>query len=484
MVVWVFMSREEFKEHDFYGLGIAPGLLKRIKALGFVHPTPIQFKAIPIATSGEDVVGIAQTGSGKTLAFAIPMLQQISKTNKMGLVLLPTRELAVQVEETFRKVAGPTGLRTAIIIGGTNPKPQIRQLKAKPHVIVATPGRLIDHVENRRISLNNVSMLVLDEADRMLDMGFAPQLDRILKNMPDDRQTMLFSATMPSEIVKIAKKYMGEYEIIKVTSGGLTVTKTDQIYFEVSNADKYMQKPLRIEVAKSGTTVDTIDQEVYVVPRSEKMDLLEKLLHQYKGSVLIFSRTKHGAAKIARKIRKQGHSADEIHSNRSQNQRQKALKGFASGRYRILVATDIAARGIDVDDIELVLNFDLPEQIDDYVHRIGRTGRAGRSGKAISFAAPEQKSDVAQIQRLINITLPIKSPAGESLKSISKTETGGSQKKKSGQGRRRNKGGARSRHGGGGGSRGKKFTPKRKSSGKGRPHGKSHGKKRSPKRRK
>jgi len=452
MVVWVFMSREEFKEHDFYGLGIAPGLLKRIKALGFVHPTPIQFKAIPIATSGEDVVGIAQTGSGKTLAFAIPMLQQISKTNKMGLVLLPTRELAVQVEETFRKVAGPTGLRTAIIIGGTNPKPQIRQLKAKPHVIVATPGRLIDHVENRRISLNNVSMLVLDEADRMLDMGFAPQLDRILKNMPDDRQTMLFSATMPDEIAKIARKYM--------------------------------QKPLRIEVAKSGTTVDTIDQEVYVVPRSEKMDLLEKLLHQYKGSVLIFSRTKHGAAKIARKIRKQGHSADEIHSNRSQNQRQKALKGFASGRYRILVATDIAARGIDVDDIELVLNFDLPEQIDDYVHRIGRTGRAGRSGKAISFAAPEQKSDVAQIQRLINITLPIKSPAGESLKSISKTETGGSQKKKSGQGRRRNKGGARSRHGGGGGSRGKKFTPKRKSSGKGRPHGKSHGKKRSPKRRK
>ena len=446
------MSREEFKEHDFYGLGIAPGLLKRIKALGFVHPTPIQFKAIPIATSGEDVVGIAQTGSGKTLAFAIPMLQQISKTNKMGLVLLPTRELAVQVEETFRKVAGPTGLRTAIIIGGTNPKPQIRQLKAKPHVIVATPGRLIDHVENRRISLNNVSMLVLDEADRMLDMGFAPQLDRILKNMPDDRQTMLFSATMPDEIAKIARKYM--------------------------------QKPLRIEVAKSGTTVDTIDQEVYVVPRSEKMDLLEKLLHQYKGSVLIFSRTKHGAAKIARKIRKQGHSADEIHSNRSQNQRQKALKRFASGRYRILVATDIAARGIDVDDIELVLNFDLPEQIDDYVHRIGRTGRAGRSGKAISFAAPEQKSDVAQIQRLINITLPIKSPAGESLKSISKTETGGSQKKKSGQGRRRNKGGARSRHGGGGGSRGKKFTPKRKSSGKGRPHGKSHGKKRSPKRRK
>ena len=292
------MTREELDQQDFKSLGIAPALLQRIEALGFVHPTPIQYKAIPVATSGEDVVGIAQTGSGKTLAFAIPMLQQVAATKKVGLVLLPTRELAVQVEETFRKVAGNSGLRTSIIIGGTNPYPQIKQLRAKPHIIVATPGRLIDHVEQKNISLSNVGMLVLDEADRMLDMGFEPQLQKILAGMPTERQTMLFSATMPERITAIARKYM--------------------------------KKPLRVEVTKPGTTVDTIDQEMFIVPKSGKMDLLNKLLKEYKGTVLIFSRTKHGAKKIAREIRQMGHTADEIHSNRSQHQRQAALKGFSS----------------------------------------------------------------------------------------------------------------------------------------------------------
>ncbi|MCH8049388.1 DEAD/DEAH box helicase [Patescibacteria group bacterium] len=385
------MSRKELKQHDFHGLGIAPGLLKRIKALGFVHPTPIQFKAIPIATSGEDVVGIAQTGSGKTLAFSIPMLQHVSATKKIGLVLLPTRELAVQVEETLKKLAGQAGLRTALVIGGMNPQPQIKQLKAKPHIIVATPGRLIDHIEQKHVSLSNVGILILDEADRMLDMGFEPQLKRILSFVPHDRQTMLFSATMPEEIAAIARQYM--------------------------------KKPLRIEVARPGTTAEKIDQEVFIVPRAEKMDLLQRVLQEYRGSVLVFSRTKHGAKKIARKIRQMGHTADEIHSNRSQNQRQKALKGFASGKYRVLVATDIAARGIDVEDIELVVNYDLPNQIEDYVHRIGRTGRAGRSGKAISFASPEQKKDIKQIEKLINITLPIKSHTSETLESIKKTSS-------------------------------------------------------------
>lgn len=380
------MSRDELQQKDFHGLGIAPGLLKRIETLGFKHPTPIQFKAIPIATSGEDVVGIAQTGSGKTLAFSVPMLQHIAATKKIGLVLLPTRELAVQVDETLRKLGSSLGLRTALIIGGVNPHPQRIQLRKKPHIIIATPGRLIDHIQQKNVSLAKVGILILDEADRMLDMGFAPQLDTILSSVPSDHQTMLFSATMPDEIAVIAKKYM--------------------------------KKPLRIEVAKHGTTADNIDQEVFIVPKNEKEQLLGKLLKEYKGSVLIFSRTKHGAKKISRNVKQMGHTADELHSNRSQNQRQIALKGFSNGRFRVLVATDIAARGIDVEDIELVINYDLPEQIEDYIHRIGRTGRAGKSGKAISFAAPEQKGDIQQIQKLINLTLPIKSPTGESLQPI------------------------------------------------------------------
>lgn len=380
------MKQEELQQNSFQGLGIVPDLLKRISALGFTQPTPIQLKSIPIATSGEDVVGIAQTGSGKTLAFSIPMLQHVRATKKIGLVLVPTRELAVQVEETIKKLCGPSGFRSALIIGGTNARPQIKQLRANPHIIVATPGRLIDHVEQKHTRLSNVGMLVLDEADRMLDMGFAPQLKRILSFIPNERQTMLFSATMPEEITKIAQQYM--------------------------------KKPLRIEVTRPGTTADKIDQEVFIVPSLEKFHLLQKLLNEYKGSVLVFSRTKYGAKKIAHKIRQMGHRADEIHSNRSQNQRQNALKGFATGTYRILVATDIAARGIDVDNIELVINFDLPEQIEDYTHRIGRTGRAGRSGIAISFASPEQKGDIAKIQQLINMTLPIKSPCGKNLESI------------------------------------------------------------------
>ncbi len=411
------MKREEFEQHDFHGLGISPGLLKRIGELGFVHPTPIQYKAIPIATSGEDVVGVAQTGSGKTLAFAIPMLQHVAKTKQIGLVLLPTRELAVQVEETIKKIGGAAGLRTAILIGGIHARPQIKQLRSKPHIIVATPGRLIDLVEQRHVSLKDVGILVLDEADRMLDMGFEPQLKKILAGVPEKRQTMLFSATMPEEITMIAKKYMA--------------------------------KPLRIEVAPPGTTADKIDQEVFIVPKAEKGALLEKLLKEYKGSVLIFSRTKHGAKNIARRLRQVGHSADEIHSNRSQNQRQTALKGFSTGRFRVLVATDIAARGIDVDNIELVINYDIPEQLEDYVHRIGRTGRAGRSGKAITFAAPDQKRDIGQIQNLINVILPIKSPAGEELDSIQKSSGGTGGRRAQGRNARSSSGGYRGGNGGG-----------------------------------
>lgn len=417
------MNRKELEQYDFESLGIMPGLLKRLKALGFLHPTPIQHKAIPIATSGEDVVGIAQTGSGKTLAFAIPMMQHVSSKKEMGLVLLPTRELAVQVEETLKKVGGPAGLRTALVIGGTNINPQKRQLKNKPHVIVATPGRLIDHVEQGNITLDKIGILVLDEADRMLDMGFAPQLNKIMSFLPTERQTMLFSATMPEEIAKIARNYM--------------------------------RSPLRVEVARPGTTAKEIDQEVFIVPKVDKLMLLERLLREYTGQVLVFSRTKYGAKKIARALRQSNFKADEIHSNRSQNQRQKALKDFSSGKMRVLVATDIAARGIDVSDIELVVNFDLPDQLEDYVHRIGRTGRAGRSGTAVSFASPEQKRDVAQIQKLINMTLTIKSPEGNELDPISTATSGkysaGKRGSSKGRGGRSSGGGRRGGRGGGGG---------------------------------
>ncbi|MDA1038283.1 MAG: DEAD/DEAH box helicase [bacterium] len=375
------MTREELEKESFFGLGIAPKLLERLEALKFVHPTPIQHQAIPIATAGDDVIGIAQTGTGKTLAFSIPMIQQVSAKGKMGLVLLPTRELAIQVEDTLKKFAGPLGLRTAVLIGGANINPQKKQLRAKPHVIVATPGRLIDHIEQKNVSLGSVGILVLDEADRMLDMGFAPQLKRILEGVPDDRQTMLFSATMPAEISSMARNYM--------------------------------KSPLRVEVAPQGTAAERVEQEIFLVSKQGKIDLLERLLKEYKGTILVFSRTKHGAKKIARSVREMKHTAAEIHSNRSQAQRQEALNGFSRGKYRVLIATDIAARGIDVKGIELVINYDLPDHTEDYVHRIGRTGRAGEDGKAISFASPEQKKDILAIERLIKTTLPIKSASGD-----------------------------------------------------------------------
>lgn len=373
--------RTENTNITFSELGIAPNLLDRLDAMKFLHPTPIQEKTIPQGIAGEDLIGIAQTGTGKTLAFAIPVMQRVAVTKKIGLIILPTRELALQVDETFKKVGSPFGLRTAVLIGGGSMHRQLQDIRKKPHVVIATPGRLIDHMDQKNIKLDNVGTLVLDEADRMLDMGFEPQLKRILTGVPTERQTLLFSATMPEEISAIARKYM--------------------------------KTPLRIEVAPSGTAAERVDQEVFIVPKNDKMSLLEKVLREYRGTVLVFSRTKHGAKKITRALRQTGHTSAEIHSNRSLAQRKEALAGFKSGKYRVLVATDIAARGIDVIGIELVINFDLPEHAEDYVHRIGRTGRAGRTGKAISFAVPEQKNDIRQIERLIRSRLSVKMPSGE-----------------------------------------------------------------------
>jgi ATP-dependent RNA helicase RhlE len=358
---------------DFYGFGIAPGILSILDKQGFKVPTPIQAKAIPVALEGKDVMGLAQTGTGKTLAFAIPMIQAALKGTQ-GLIVLPTRELALQVQETIDKVGGSLGIRTALLIGGAPISMQIRSLSRNPIIVIGTPGRIIDHLQQKTISLKRVGILVLDEADRMLDMGFAPQLKRILTDVPKERQTMLFSATMPDNIVKLA--------------------------------NAYMQLPLRIEIAPPGTTITKIAQEVFFISKMDKPRLLEKILYDYKGSVLIFSRTKFGAKKIATSVRALGHTAAEIHSNRSLNQRREALEGFKNGRYRILVATDIAARGIDVKGIELVINYDLPSNPEDYIHRIGRTARAGATGHAISFAMPDERRDVQDIERLMRATLP------------------------------------------------------------------------------
>jgi ATP-dependent RNA helicase RhlE len=362
-------------QSDFYSLGIAPNILSILDKAGFKVPTPIQAKSIPLAIEGKDLVGLAQTGTGKTLAFGIPLVQAALR-GKKGLIILPTRELALQVEEVLHKIGTPLGLKTALLIGGTSIYRQVQALQRNPSIIVGTPGRIIDHLQQKTVSLHNVAILVLDEADRMFDMGFAPQLNRILSEVPRERQTMLFSATMPDNIVKLA------------------------------NAQ--MKLPLRIEIAPPGTTLDRITQELFFISKNDKSRLLEKLLTEYRGSVLIFSRTKHGAKKIAAGVRALGHTAAELHANKSLNQRREALDGFRNGRYRILVATDIAARGIDVKGIELVLNYDLPTNPEDYIHRIGRTARAGAAGHAISFATPDQKRDVYDIERLMRAALPQK----------------------------------------------------------------------------
>jgi len=360
----------------FGGLGIAPGLLAAIARLNFTEPTPVQRRTIPVGLEGKDLIAIAQTGTGKTLAFGIPIIQRLAQLKGRGLVLLPTRELAIQVNESLHSVGKSAGLRTAVVIGGAPEEQQKRALMKNPRVIIATPGRLVDFLKQRVLNLSDVQILVLDEADRMLDMGFAPQINKILQAMRKERQTMLFSATMPPEILELARQHM--------------------------------KLPINIEITPSGTAVDKVVQEVFFIEKDSKTRLLEVLLAEYQGSVLVFTRTKYGARKLTRKVHGIGHSAAEIHSNRSLGQRRDALEGFKSGKYRVLIATDIAARGIDVVGIELVVNYDLPDNLLDYVHRIGRTARAGMTGRAISFATFEQEEDIQDIERLIKTGLSIK----------------------------------------------------------------------------
>ncbi|RKX28148.1 MAG: ATP-dependent RNA helicase RhlE [Candidatus Zixiibacteriota bacterium] len=350
--------------------------MKGINQLRFENPTPVQKNSIPAGIQGSDILATAQTGSGKTLAFGIPMLQRLSQMKRgAGLVVVPTRELAIQVDEQLQALSRLVRLRSAILIGGASMSLQLNALKKNPRIIIATPGRLMDHITRKSVNLTNTEVLVLDEADRMLDMGFAPDIKKIMKSIPGKHQTMLFSATMPKEIGAIA--------------------------------EKLMENPIRIEISRSGATPAEVSHEMFVINKRDKSRLLAVQLKQCSGPVLVFTKTKWMARKLTAKVNSMGFVAAEIHSNRSQAQRRLALEGFKRGRFQILIATDIAARGIDVSGIELVVNYDMPANSEDYVHRIGRTGRAGKTGHAISFATNDQKGSIGSIERFMKTKLAI-----------------------------------------------------------------------------
>lgn len=362
--------------NSFKELHLSESLTRAIAAMAFERPTPIQAQSIPLLLDGRDLIGCAQTGTGKTAAFSIPMVARLEQEkHTTALVLVPTREIALQIAKVVESLTTRlTHLRPVVLIGGAAMSPQMRALSRKPRIVIATPGRLIDHLERRTVNLSHVGVLVLDEADRMLDMGFAPQLNEILKQVPKERQTMLFSATMPADIQKLA--------------------------------NRILNKPERVTVGKVSAPAEKIKQTILQTEISKKNDVLLDVLNEREGSVLIFMRTKRRTDKLARFLTSYGHQVGHIHGDRSQAQRNAALQGFRTGKFRILVATDVAARGIDVPSIEHVINFDLPQCAEDYVHRIGRTARAGASGEALSILTPEDRSQWRQIAKLVNIQAP------------------------------------------------------------------------------
>ena len=360
----------------FKELKIIEPILKALDEKGYKNPTPIQEQAISPVLNNNDLLGLAQTGTGKTAAFAIPIIQQLYQnkaTGKRGdikaLILTPTRELAIQIEECFNDYAKYTGLRHTVIFGGVNQKPQVEKLKHGVDILIATPGRLLDLINQKYITLKHIRHFVLDEADRMLDMGFIHDIKRLLPLLPKQRQTLFFSATMPDVISKLSKTIL--------------------------------YNPVKVEVTPVSSVVDTIEQHLYFVEKPQKSELLIDILGKEKEkTVLVFSRTKHGADKIARVLNKKGIGCEAIHGNKSQNARQRALTNFKSGKTRVIIATDIAARGIDIANLGLVINFDLPDVPETYVHRIGRTGRAGHSGAALTFCSSEEYTMVKDIQKL------------------------------------------------------------------------------------
>ncbi|MBI3070579.1 MAG: DEAD/DEAH box helicase [Deltaproteobacteria bacterium] len=365
----------------FDELKLHPLLLEAVQREGYAEPTPIQAQAIPVVLAGRDLLACAQTGTGKTAAFALPILQRLGSTPKnvrgpRALVLVPTRELATQVVESFATYSGRADFRFAVVFGGVSQHPQVRALRAGVDVLVAAPGRLLDLMQQRAVSLADVEVLVLDEADRMLDMGFIQPIRRIVQTLPKTRQNLMFSATMPSDIRTLA--------------GSL------------------LRDPAHVAVAPAATTIACVEQQVFHVDQAQKQDLLHHVLSQPAAArVLVFTRTKHGADRVVKRL---GHARVEaavIHGNKSQNARQRALEAFKDGRVQVLVATDVAARGIDVDGVSHVVNFDIPKDPESYVHRIGRTGRAGAGGVALSFCDRGERGSVRDIERLIRRELTV-----------------------------------------------------------------------------
>jgi ATP-dependent RNA helicase RhlE len=359
---------------NFNELGLTAALAGVCDSLGFTGPTPIQQQAIPLVLQGTDLIGCAETGTGKTAAFLLPTIQRMAERPRPGvrvLVLAPTRELASQIVESYRQLAPKGSPRCALLIGGTGMGRQNEELRRGVGIVVATPGRLLDHIERGTVSLRQVGVLVLDEADRMLDIGFWPAIRRIVSGLPAERQTLLFSATLSPEIEELARKTM--------------------------------KRPKLVEVSRRGTAAATVEQTAYPVAPESKTALLLDLLERESDSferVLVFTRTRRGAERLSHILSAREHSSDRIHADRSQPQREAALRGFREGRTRVLVATDIAARGIDVDSVSHVINFDVPGQPEDYVHRIGRTGRAGKTGRAITLVAPVDELQMRAIERL------------------------------------------------------------------------------------
>ncbi len=370
---------------EFSTMNLPKHLHTRMAAMGFIDPTPIQARAIPHALNGQDVLGLAQTGTGKTAAFGVPLVAQMLEYGRKpaagtvrGLILAPTRELANQIAETIKGLTEGSPLKTGLVVGGVSINPQISRLARGTDILVATPGRLLDILDRNALDLGSCDFLVLDEADQMLDLGFIHALRKIAALLPEERQTMLFSATMPKQMNEIA--------------------------------NAYLKSPVRIEVTPPGKPAAKVTQSVHFIAKAEKLNLLKEQLATHDGErTLVFGRTKHGMEKLMRVLEKSGFKAAAIHGNKSQGQRERALSAFKSGEVTVLVATDVAARGLDIPDVKYVYNYELPNVPDAYVHRIGRTARAGKDGQAVAFCAPDEIGDLKAIQKTMGITIPVAS---------------------------------------------------------------------------